>query len=43
MQLEGLMRDVLDDGDIESGAMELTGASDVRPVNGGVWAQWTRS
>jgi hypothetical protein len=43
VQLEGLMIDVLGDGDIASGVMELTGASDVRPVNGGVWAHWTRS
>ena len=29
-------------GDIASGEMELTGASDVRPVNDGVWTHWTR-
>ncbi len=42
-QLDTLLRDVLDDGDIASGEMELTGASDVRPVSAGVWARWTRS
>ncbi len=41
VQLEGLMRGVLDDGSVASGGMELTGASDVRPVNGGMWARWT--
>jgi 23S rRNA (cytosine1962-C5)-methyltransferase len=42
-QLQHLMRDVLDPGDIASGEMELTGAGDVRPVSGGVWVRWTRS
>lgn len=41
--LKSLMRDVLDRGDLTSGEMELTGASDVRPVNSGVWVRWTRS
>lgn len=41
-QLEGLMTDVLERGRIASGDMELTGASDVRPVNDGVWTHWTR-
>jgi len=43
LQLEGLMREQLGDGRIESGAMELTGASDVRAVGSGVWVRWTRS
>ena len=42
-QLESLIEDVLGGGDIASGDMELTGASDVRPVNGGVWVRWVRS
>ena len=42
-QLVSLMRNVLDRGDVSSGVMELTGASDIRPVNGGVWARWTPS
>lgn len=41
VELEGLMGGVLGSGDIASGAMELTGASDVRPVNGGVWTRWS--
>jgi len=40
-QLESVMRGVLHRGDTASGEMELTGASDVRPVNGGVWVRWT--
>ncbi len=43
LHLESLMRDVFDRGIIESGEMELTGASEVRPVSGGVWSRWTRS
>jgi len=43
VQLEDLIGDVLDSGVITSGEMQLTGASDVRPVSGGVWARWTRS
>ncbi|MDP2182963.1 MAG: class I SAM-dependent methyltransferase [Actinomycetota bacterium] len=42
-RLDTLLRDVLDGGDIASGEMKLTGASDVRPVSAGVWARWTRS
>ena len=42
-QLESLMGGVLGSGDIASGEMELTGASDVRPVRDGVWVRWTRS
>jgi len=42
-QLEDLMTDALDCGDITSGEMELTGARDVRPVSDGVWARWIRS
>ncbi len=38
VQLESLMGEVLDSGDITSGAMELTGAGGVRPVSDGVWA-----
>lgn len=40
-QLESLMGDMLDFGNIACGEMELTGASDVRPVNSGVWARWS--
>jgi 23S rRNA (cytosine1962-C5)-methyltransferase len=42
VQIESLMREVLGSGDVASGEMELTGASDVRPVNSGVWVRWTR-
>jgi 23S rRNA (cytosine1962-C5)-methyltransferase len=42
-QLESLMTGVLDSGTVVSGAMQLTGASDVRPVDSGVWARWIRS
>ena len=41
-RLESLMMDALDRGEVASGSMELTGASDVRPVDSGVWARWTR-
>ena len=41
-RLENLMMDVLDDGSIESGEMELTGSTGVRPVNAGLWVRWTR-
>jgi 23S rRNA (cytosine1962-C5)-methyltransferase len=40
-QLELAMSEVLPGGDIASGEMELTGASDVRPVSGGQWVRWT--
>jgi 23S rRNA (cytosine1962-C5)-methyltransferase len=40
-QLEGLIGDALDCGDIVSGEMELTGANDVRPVSDGIWVRWT--
>jgi 23S rRNA (cytosine1962-C5)-methyltransferase len=43
VHLESLMRDLLDCGEIASGVMELTGASDVRPVSSGVWARWSCS
>ncbi|MDO8986841.1 MAG: hypothetical protein Q7V14_01275, partial [Coriobacteriia bacterium] len=39
--LESLMSEVMHRGVITSGEMELTGSSDVRPVNSGVWARWT--
>ena len=42
-QLESLIGHALDSADIASGEMELTGASDVRPVSGGIWARWTPS
>lgn len=42
-RLESVMRDGLDSGDIASGEMELTGASEVRAVSSGVWTRWTRS
>jgi len=42
-QLESLMTDALESGDVASGDMKLTGARDVRPVSDGVWARWTRS
>lgn len=42
-QLESLMQDVLGRGDMASGNMRLTGASDVRPVDDGVWTRWTSS
>ena len=42
-QLASLMEEVLDRGDITSGAMELTGAGGVRPVSDGVWARWEPS
>jgi 23S rRNA (cytosine1962-C5)-methyltransferase len=42
-QLEDLMVDVLDHGDIASGEMALSGASTVRAVSSGVWVRWTRS
>jgi 23S rRNA (cytosine1962-C5)-methyltransferase len=41
-QLESLMQDVLEPGTLTSGAMQLTGASGVRSVGDGVWAQWSR-
>ncbi len=41
--LERLMGQVLGSGDVVSGGMELTGASDVRPVNAGIWTRWNRS
>jgi len=40
MHLEALMSDVLGSGEIASGAMELTGAEDVRRVTDGVWTRW---
>jgi len=40
-QLEGLLDEVLDPGEVESGSMQLTGEHDVRRVNAGVWARWT--
>ena len=42
-QLERSMRSALGSGDIASGEMQLTGASDVRPVSSGVWTRWSRS
>ena len=39
-QIEGLLGTVLEVADVASGGMELTGASDVRPVGSGVWARW---
>jgi hypothetical protein len=41
-QLESLMGILMDSGDIASGQMELTGASDVRAVSSGKWVRWTR-
>ncbi|HSK47147.1 MAG TPA: class I SAM-dependent methyltransferase [Coriobacteriia bacterium] len=41
VQLESLMGQALGSGDIACGEMQLTGASDVRPVNDGVWVRWT--
>ena len=41
VELEGLLDGVLGSGEIASGAMELTGASCVRPVSGGVWTRWS--
>lgn len=40
-ELEGLMGQVFGSGDSTSGPMELTGASGVRPVSGGVWTRWS--
>ena len=37
------MESVLGAGEIASGEMALTGASDVRPVIDGMWVRWTRS
>ena len=42
-QLESLMPRVLGSGEVVSGDMKLTGASEVRPVNAGIWTRWTRS
>jgi 23S rRNA (cytosine1962-C5)-methyltransferase len=42
-QLETALGDVLGSGAIASGTMELSGASDVRPVGGGVWTRWSPS
>jgi 23S rRNA (cytosine1962-C5)-methyltransferase len=42
-QLESVMGEVLGSGDIGSGSMELTGASDVRAVDSGVWTRWSPS
>lgn len=42
LQLEKLLRDAVAPGRFESGQMQLTGASDVRPVDSGVWTRWTR-
>ncbi|MDP2232029.1 MAG: hypothetical protein Q8K89_00215, partial [Actinomycetota bacterium] len=39
--LESLMSEVLHRGVVTSGEMQLIGASDVRPVDSGVWARWT--
>jgi len=41
-QLEKLMKDQLDFGNISCGEMELTGANDVRSVNSGLWARWSQ-
>jgi len=43
VELESLMGGVLGSGEIISGTMELTGASDVRSVSGGVWTRWSRA
>jgi 23S rRNA (cytosine1962-C5)-methyltransferase len=40
-QLENVMRAAMHGGETASGEMELTGASDVRPVSAGVWVRWT--
>jgi 23S rRNA (cytosine1962-C5)-methyltransferase len=42
-QLQSAMSEVLHGGDTASGEMQLTGASDVRPVSDGVWVRWTSS
>jgi len=39
-QIEGLIEEELGAGSIASGTMELTGASDVRPVDDGLWVRW---
>jgi len=43
VQLESLMTEVLGRGQVTSGDMALTGASDLRVVSDGIWVRWTRS
>lgn len=40
-ELESLMSRTFGAGVVASGGMELTGASDVRPVRDGVWVRWS--
>ncbi len=42
-QLADVLGDELGSGDTASGAMQLTGADDVRTVDDGVWVRWTAS
>lgn len=39
--LASLLEQALESGDVATGEMRLTGASDVRPVTDGIWARWT--